>query len=179
MTGRICALSFIPHRMSRNTHKGFTLIELLIVIGIIAFLAAIILVAVDPRKRLAQARDARRWSEVNSILNAVLKYAADNEGDLPAGIDNAPGTAQILGTAASGCNVSCAVAGTTTTSCADLDGSLVQEYIVQIPIDPKGNDNTYAYDSTRTGYYINKTSQDRIAVGACNPERVSSIFVQR
>lgn len=165
--------------MSRTRHNGFTLIELLIVIGIIAFLAAIILVAVDPRKRLAQARDARRWSEVNSMLNAVLKYAADNEGDLPAGIDSDPGTAQILGTAASGCNVSCSVAGTTTTSCADLDGELVQEYIVRIPVDPRGHDDTYSYDSTRTGYYINKTADDRITVGACNPERVSSIFVQR
>ena len=165
--------------MSRARHKGFTLIELLIVIGIIAFLASIILVAVDPRKRFAQARDARRWSEVNSILNAVLKYAADNDGDLPAGIDAVPGTAQILGTASSGCNVGCAVAGTTTAACADIEPSIVETYIVQIPIDPKGNDGTYTYDSTRTGYYINKTAEDRITVGACNPELASSIFVQR
>lgn len=162
-----------------QSSQGFTLIELLIVIGILAFLAAIILVAVDPAKRLAQARDARRWSEVNGVLNAILKYAADNEGDLPSVIDGDAGTAQIMGTATSGCNVSCTVAGTTTAACADLDGALVQEYIVQIPIDPKGNDGTYSYDSTRTGYYVNKTVDDRITVGACNPERVSSIFVQR
>lgn len=165
--------------MKNCKDNGFTLIELLIVIGIIAFLAAIILVAVDPRKRLAQARDARRWSEVNGILNAVLKYAADNNGDLPTSIDTVPGTVQILGTASSGCNVSCTVAGTTVSACADLDPQLVQEYIVRIAIDPKGNDGTYSYDSTRTGYYINRTADDRIAVGACNPERVSSIFVQR
>lgn len=166
-------------KSSENQASGFTLIELLIVIGIIAFLAAVILVAVDPAKRLAQARDARRWSEVNGVLNAVLKYAADNEGALPASIDSDTGSVQILGTASSGCNVSCSVAGTTTAACADLNSDLVEEYIVQIPIDPRGNDGTYSYDSTRTGYYVDKTVDDRIKVGACNPERVSSIYVQR
>ena len=167
-------------RTSNTTRQeGFTLIELLIVIGIIAFLAAIVLVAVDPAKRLAQARDARRWSEVNGVLNAILKYAADNNGSLPAGIDSDTGSAQIMGTASSGCNVSCAVAGTTTAACADLNGSLVEEYIAQLPIDPRGTDGTFTYDSTRVGYYVNKTADDRLKVGACNPERVSSIFVQR
>ncbi|MFA6604130.1 MAG: prepilin-type N-terminal cleavage/methylation domain-containing protein, partial [Patescibacteria group bacterium] len=50
--------------------KGFTLIELLIIIGIIGFLASAILVAVDPVKRIQDARNAKRWSEVNGILNA-------------------------------------------------------------------------------------------------------------
>ena len=67
----------------RMQKKGFTLIELLIVIGILAILAAIIYVAVDPTTRLQSARDAQRWSETNSVLNAVLKYTVDQGGSLP------------------------------------------------------------------------------------------------
>jgi prepilin-type N-terminal cleavage/methylation domain-containing protein len=60
--------------------SGFTLIELLIVIAIIAILASIIYVAVDPARRIQEARDAQRWSSVNSILNAYLKYTVDSSG---------------------------------------------------------------------------------------------------
>ena len=62
-----------------NRNKGFTLIELLIIIGIIGFLAAAILVAVDPVRRIQEARDAKRWAEVNGILNAILTKQVDDK----------------------------------------------------------------------------------------------------
>lgn len=61
-----------------SREKGFTIIELLIVIGIIGFLAAAILVAVDPVKRIQDARDSERWSEVNTLLSGILKWQVDN-----------------------------------------------------------------------------------------------------
>jgi prepilin-type N-terminal cleavage/methylation domain-containing protein len=171
--------------------KGFTLIELLIVIAIIGILAAIVLVAVDPAKRLAQSRDARRAAEVNSILNAILNYTVDHVGTLPASLLNAASnTPLIIGTANSGCDDTraCAVsivntsATTTAVSCANLgaDG-LVDTYIASMPIDPRGTHLTsgFVYSSAATGYYVEKSDGGRVTVGSCNPELVKSITLQR
>lgn len=74
---------------SRDGQKGFTLIELLIVIAIIGFLAGAVLVAVDPVKRIQGARDARRFAEVNAVLNAILTKQVDDRA-LFGGLASAP-----------------------------------------------------------------------------------------
>lgn len=156
----------------KKRQKGFTLIELLIVITIIAILAVVILVAVDPAKRFAQARNAQRWSEVRSILQAVLKYQVDNNGSLPTGIDSITTSAQVLGTAINGCSTTC-TATTTVDSCLDLTNDLVDTYLSSIPKDPSTG------TAANTDYYINKSANGRITVGACDPELGASISVSR
>jgi len=139
--------------------QGFTLIELLIVIGIIAILAGIIYVAVDPARRLQEARDAERWGSVNAILNGVLKYTVDNQGDFPSalvGVDTAP---HCIG---SGSCPACAATTTISTS-VDLAPDLVDEYLSAIPADPDTGNTT--------DYYIARSNNGRITVGACQPER--------
>jgi prepilin-type N-terminal cleavage/methylation domain-containing protein len=175
-------------RSSRQESKGFTLIELLIVIGILGILAAIILVAVDPAKRLKDSRDARRSSEVNSILNAVLNYVVDNKGAYPANIDSAATSSQIIGTNSGvdscGGLVLCneATGSETVTACADLTTDLVDTYIGEIPVDPRGVDINVAtgtYTAGRTGYWINKTTNGRIQLGSCNHEGTAAIKLTR
>lgn len=56
--------------------KGFTLIELLIVMAILAVLAAVIMIAINPAKRQKQARDATRKSDIGQIANALKAYFA-------------------------------------------------------------------------------------------------------
>ena len=152
--------------VTRLRRGGFTLIELLIVIAIISILAAIIYVAVDPVRRLAEARNAERWSSVNSILNAVLKYTVDNRGALPAALASATaGTNYQLGTASSGCDSGCG-AVTTASACINFTSALVDQYISAIPKDPSSG------TAAETDYYINKSANGRILVGACDPETV-------
>lgn len=60
--------------MKRN--QGFTLIELLVTVAILAVLAAVVLVAINPAKRLRQARDAKRKQDINQIANALIGHSA-------------------------------------------------------------------------------------------------------
>jgi len=184
--------------------QGFTLIELLIVIGIIGFLAAAILVAVDPVKRIQDARNAKRWSEVNSILNAILNNQVDNvasytgkTGALIATTDAV--NVQVIVSdqvipAPVSAPVDCSVQATAPAcpghtlssvgkNCiADLS-TLTPTYIAEIPIDPLGAGEQPTAGNLKlgvanTGYYIHETS-NRIEVGACYPDQGKDVKVSR
>lgn len=153
--------------------KGFTLVELLVVIGIIVILFSVIFIAVDPARRFAQARNANRREDVCDLVESVLTYMVDNTGNYPSGLDSITTSSQVVGTATAGCDTSC-TATTTVSSCLDLSSSLIGGYIAEIPRDPKTG------STANTDYYINRTSDGRILVGACDPELgVSNIYVAR
>ena len=56
----------MPNKITKKS--GFTLIELLVVIAIIATLATVVFVALNPVQRFSDARNSRRWNDVNTML---------------------------------------------------------------------------------------------------------------
>lgn len=83
--------------------KGFTLIELLLGVAILGILGTVIFTALDPSRRFAESRNAQRWSEVRTILDAIFLYNADH-GEFPPGIDD---SMKMIGSASSGCAATC------------------------------------------------------------------------
>lgn len=61
--------------------KGFTLIELLVVIAIIGLLSAVVLASLNTARM--KARDARRFSDMQSVVQALQLYTNDNNGTYP------------------------------------------------------------------------------------------------
>lgn len=60
--------------MLRRQKKGFTLIELLIVIAILAILATVVLLVINPVQMFAQARDSQRLYDLQTLSNATALY---------------------------------------------------------------------------------------------------------
>jgi type IV pilus assembly protein PilA len=142
------------------SQKGFTLLEILLVIALIAILAGIVIIAINPAKQLAEGRNSQRWSNINTILNATYQYALDNNGAIPSTITTT--STEICKTAA------------TCTGLIDLSVLTASEkYIVSMPTDP--NSST----TNGTGYHIVKTANGRITVSATHAENSATISVTR
>lgn len=61
-----------------TARKGFTLIELLIVIAILGVLAAGVVAAINPTKRMNQANDSKVKNDVSQISTAMQAYFTTN-----------------------------------------------------------------------------------------------------
>lgn len=141
-------------------------------VAIISVLAGIVIIAINPSKQLGNTNNATRRADVNTIINAIYQYSLDNNGNFPSGVDSTAGTVQVLGTAASGCDTTCS-AQTSVAACLDLSGTLVPDYVVDIPYDLKSG------TTSNTDYYVNKLANGRLEVGSCDPEQSATIKVTR
>jgi prepilin-type N-terminal cleavage/methylation domain-containing protein len=149
-----------PLKAIKNKRKGFTLIEVLLVVAIIAILAGIVILAVNPAKQLADTRNAQRRSDVNTIINAIYQYSIDNNGNLPASITIAGGDA--------------CVTGGTCTGLVDLSVLTNNgKYLVAMPKDP----STATANDTK--YLVVKDANGRVVVSAPDAEQGASISVTR
>jgi prepilin-type N-terminal cleavage/methylation domain-containing protein len=150
------------------SQKGFTVIELLVVMGIIAILASIVLIALNPSRHFAQARNTQRTSNVTAILDAISQNAVDNRGIFTCGaVDPAlPSTPTTIKSDSGGHNIA---------SC------LVPNYISALPYDPSAPNahytNPQGYD---TGYQVwRDATTGRITVSAPAAELSQTISITR
>ena len=152
--------------MQKTQQKGFTLLEILLVIALIAILAGIVVVAINPAYQLANGRNAQRRSDVATILNATYQYTIDNNGTLPTSIPSVVSCATACN-AATAANQICKTGGSCT-SIVDLSVLTTNgKYIVSIPNDPTGS------TTNGSGYYICKDSTtSRVTV--CAPSALAS-----
>ena len=133
------------------------MIELLVVIGIIAILAGVVIVALNPGRQFAQARNTQRWSNVNTILNAISQNMADNKGLFSCTSGPLPTTTTEVGSAV-----------------YNIEPCISPTYVSVMPTDPTGG------TATNTGYFISYSSSTRrVTITAPGQELGETITVTR
>jgi type IV pilus assembly protein PilA len=144
---------------TREAQKGFTLIEILVVIGIIAILAAIVLIAINPAKQFRDANDTQRSANVNAIVNAVGQFMVDNNGTLPSDMPAGGAAAELID-------------DNDDNFCTDL----VPTFIPALPVDPTATTTAATEDGQvssdecdeafDTGYTMEVDNDGRVTIAA-------------
>lgn len=141
------------------------------VIAIIALLATIAFVALDPLTRFRDARTSRRIGDIAAILSAIKLDQVDRGGSyLPAFADLTKDQAYMISGSSTalttGCNTNCG-AVTAIDDCVSLAGLVDGGYLGTMPISP---DQAGAWSEALTGYYLVLEGNNAVTVGACEVE---------
>lgn len=142
------------------SEAGFTIIELMTVMGVLAILLSITLLAINPARLFKLANDGKRESDVGEIVNAVNGYVSNNFGSLPTGITVTP---TEIGVGAGKINL-----------CTDL----VPDYVASIPIDPNLPKTTVVCPPA-TGYGIFSNGGIRFTVYSLTADLIPTISMTK
>ena len=160
--------------MYNKNKRGFSLIEILIAMTLITMLASIVIIAVNPGRQFAQARDTQRWTAVNSILNSIHQNMIDNNGIWTCDADG-DGTPEPIGDdalPAVDTNIGSGVGD------YDLCDCIAPDYVATMSYDPSVGSYTdcTTYD---TGYEISQdATSKRVTIKAPSAE-IQTISVTR
>ncbi len=129
--------------------KGFTLLELLIVIGILAILATVVALVLNPAELLRQARDSQRLSDLRTINSAIGLWVASASSTTmtpaPTGGNCTAGTGTGYGPISNTCTVNASTTinntGWVNINFSDIPGG---SPLSRIPLDPV-NSAAYYY----------------------------------
>jgi prepilin-type N-terminal cleavage/methylation domain-containing protein len=124
--------------------NAFTLIELLVVIAIVGVLAAVVLIAINPARRMAQARDSGRKSDVGQLATAAQAYYTTYArypttlGELTASGDlkQIPSTSVVSG---------CSPSGAASNNYAITYNSSTSEAVISVCIEAPTTATEYTY----------------------------------
>jgi len=157
------------------SQKGFTLIELLIVIAVMSILSTVVIVALDPAARFADARNGNRSGVVDALLSAIKLDQADNKGAyLQDILDLTPELAFQIGTSAVGCDDVCSDESITLqAACVNLGDLADRGKIAEIPVDQ----NAEGASASETRFYMIKHDNGGITIGSCGAEKGSNTSV--
>lgn len=145
--------------------KGFTLLEILLVIAAIGILAAIVIVAINPNRQLAQARDAERSGEVNALYKSFEQFLLEN-GQYPSEIESLSG-----GDAVEICAPGIDIVSCQSDGLVYVESDLVPTFLASIPIDPSVS------SGNGTGYYVYRGTNGAVSVSAWNVEEESALTI--
>jgi len=141
------------------------------VVAVIAILAGIVIIALNPSKNLADTRNSQRSVNVKTIIDAVYQYHIDT-GSQP-GVGARSGAVAISTTATEICSMS-AVACTGLVDLAVLTTN--GKYMADIPKDPLCPTGCNA---NGVGYKIAKDANSRLIVSAPGAENGKTISITK
>lgn len=131
--------------------------------GIIAILMAVAVVAINPGRQFAQARNTERLAAVNAIASAIGQNMSDNNGLFTCAAGAIPSADTPIASGAGG---------------YDISPCIVPVYLPTLPLDPStGASTTASYSS---GYSIHLDSAtSRIILSAPSAELGNTISIMR
>jgi hypothetical protein len=150
-------------------------------------LVGIVFYALNPLQRIRDARDEKRFTDINTILTAIKVDQLDNNGIVLPEISKtrAGDVYMITSGKAGGCNtqeVVCGVPVSSVDHCIDLTKLVEKGYLRTLPIAPQADlewDAGLASTDEGTGYTFERSEDGAFTIRACEAESVEELSVSR